>query len=272
MFPLMSFASAVASLPPALRDALAGAGALDPVVMAHLFDCEQEVGEFVAGLGLGENPEERVAFSGLVHSLAVASAAPAKRIKRAITEATGPEISVAIGLAKKQIGKELNKALLNKDLLVPASSGKWPGELRRKEVQGGVEQARAHAEKDERNRWVKAVVALVDEAGWPASKSEGGLRGAGQGRRMRTVKKRVQDWRKFRSFLMGYKGKVWPEGISDVLEYLQARAAEPCSRTVPTSFSVHGKEQRHQTRGAVFAGLGGEVVCGRVESRAGRGP
>ena len=66
----------------------------------------------------------------------------------------------------------------------------------------------------------------------------GALRRLVAGRRARTLRKRVRDWRKLCAWLSSAGLGFFPQGLGgalNVLGYLEERALEPCARTVPAS-------------------------------------
>ena len=160
--------------------------------------------------------------------------------------ATGLDITMAV-LAAEGTGGSPSVPLVDRGQRLRGQKGlgaapKWPAKVRRRELVGGAPTARQAAEQTERHKWLDAVVSIVMEARLPAAELLGGaargdhLRGCvGQGRRVRTLKKRVTDWRKVRSFMLKAFGEPWPRTQLDFLDYLRARADEPCARTVPAS-------------------------------------
>ena len=55
------------------------------------------------------------------------------------------------------------------------------------------------------------------------------------GKRSRTVRQRVLVWRKVRLWLLRSYGCCWPQSSAQLIDYLEARAQEPCGKTVPQS-------------------------------------
>jgi len=95
--------------------------------------------------------------------------------------------------------------------------------------------ARADAEAAERARWREALVDLVVEAGGPivaatanTADPRKALAAAAGGRRARTLAKRVRAWRRLREWCLQVYGRPYPARPLDLVEYLQARADEPC--------------------------------------------
>ena len=57
-------------------------------------------------------------------------------------------------------------------------------------------------------------------------------------RRSNTLKNRFHAWRPFRAWLEINRGRTFPEGLQDALDYLHHRVADGCGRTVPESFHI----------------------------------
>jgi len=115
--------------------------------------------------------------------------------------------------------------------------GKWPTKLRRTEL--GGENQRQGAEDAKRLGAVAAAAEIIREAGLPlaelakaSSDPEAVLQRVGQGRRYRTIQKRVASWLKAREWFCITFGRPWPESAAQVLAYLEARVGEPCPRSV----------------------------------------
>ena len=117
--------------------------------------------------------------------------------------------------------------------------------LRRDLAVAGDERAREIAEEKERRRWLDELSEIIKEAGLPLAvlaerspNAEAILRRCAQGRRATTLRKRVRDWRKARSYFLRALGTPWPADAADVLEYIEARASEPCHKTTLQSFHL----------------------------------
>ena len=241
----MSFGLAFQRLPVHLVEVLREAGALEPSVFVQLVDSREAAVDLLLGTGLEFDGNEGGLADDLV-ALAALAQAPARCARRAIVNATGLDITMAV-LAAEGTGGSPSVPLVDRGQRLRGQKGlgaapKWPAKVRRRELVGGAPTARQAAEQTERHKWLDAVVSIVMEARLPAAELLGGaargdhLRGCvGQGRRVRTLKKRVTDWRKVRSFMLKAFGEPWPRTQLDFLDYLRARADEPCARTVPAS-------------------------------------
>eukprot|EP00971_Amphidinium_carterae_P236388 4691285-Amphidinium_carterae.1 len=104
----------------------------------------------------------------------------------------------------------------------------WPTRSRRKLTDGHTAEARAEAEALERGRWVQAAVEIVVEAKLPLSEVAAGdekfLAAVGQGLRVGTLRMRVREWRRARSYFMATWSVVWPIKVQQVLEYMHSLA------------------------------------------------
>ena len=56
------------------------------------------------------------------------------------------------------------------------------------------------------------------------------------GARASTLKKKLLGWKSARAWFQKVKGLSWPARLEDVVEYLEARAGEPCGKTCLTTF------------------------------------
>lgn len=94
----------------------------------------------------------------------------------------------------------------------------------------------------ETKRWAMGLGTIVAEAELPAKKiaeatmdpAATWLRLCGN-RRARTLRQGVRSWEKFSIWLKLAKGVAWPNGPSDIIDYLEERALEPCGPTIPGS-------------------------------------
>ena len=106
---------------------------------------------------------------------------------------------------------------------------RWPTHLRRALHGAAGPTARADAEEAERRRRVERVAEIVREAGLPMVALADATRDpvrtmaqAAQGRRVKTIRKRVRTWGKARRFFLQAFGAVWPRSVADVIDYIQA--------------------------------------------------
>ena len=139
--------------------------------------------------------------------------------------------------------EQANKRLMEKvPKIGTAKLARWPTRLHRKlELAGGNEYKRDAVEKEERTRWIRELRDLLHEARSPATEAQGSLEGAdgsrrfGKGRRVATLRKHVKTWQKVRDWTLATFRHPWPETAEEFVMYLEARAEEPCGRTIPAS-------------------------------------
>ena len=91
----------------------------------------------------------------------------------------------------------------------------------------------------ERDRWIKELASLMQEADLPAVAAGGweGLRTVriGKGRRASTLRKHVKTWTRVRSWLISAFGVPWPTHAAQFALYPESRAMEPCGKSIPVS-------------------------------------
>lgn len=156
---------------------------------------------------------------------------------------------------------------------------KWPTRLGKLiAVVGENENLRQQAEESERNRWIEELKILLREAALPVAEIEewdgAEMQRVGKGRRASTLRKHVKTWIHARTWLAATFNTPWPTRASQLAMYLEARAQEPCGRSIPTSiyktfvFMEHAgevpKEQQLQNEGALKNAL--EEINLRLQS------
>ena len=236
-------AQALGQVPGRLRDALESAGAVAPGVLRGLFDgsradAEKLVEDLLPGLGADELLEavdsmlwlrelavpeaaarrrrfEYLEDGVIVQEVLAGAAAKAARVERARVEAEVRGADAAWRPAARPA-----RFRLRMDARLAAAAG--PA-------------ARAEAELLERDRWKSALAELILEAGGPVVEATRqsadqlkALGAAAAGRRARTLCKRVGAWRRIRAWCWDVYSVPFPRAVTHLLEYLQARADEPC--------------------------------------------
>ena len=103
----------------------------------------------------------------------------------------------------------------------------WPSSLKRSRVLASDPNARAIREESVRERWVHALMGEVAAAKLPftelleSSQNPASLMSiVAQGRRARTLRRRVLDWRAAARFFFFSCGTPWPRSVGEVLDYL----------------------------------------------------
>ena len=111
--------------------------------------------------------------------------------------------------------------------------GHWPTRSHGAASLSAVDQSRQAGEDKQRRRWLAQLQRLIATSGLPAA--EAGISGrVGKGRRASTLRKHVKTWERVVAWVRSAFGVSWPSA-DHFAAYLQARASEPCGRSVPGS-------------------------------------
>lgn len=205
-----------------------------PALLAFVRDVGavgEAFGIIADGADLGEGAEE--AFVELIE----AAAPEAIRVQEKLAAAKAHEIILH---NEGSGGVRLRAEPPSAPLAPPArveQAVHWPTKRRRKEATEAEPRQAAEARK--RDVHLRHSMDIVKEARLPlaqtadlAADPEATLRRVGQGRRYRTLQKRVASWRKARTWLLAAFGVPWPRSTAEFLSYLEALATEPCARSV----------------------------------------
>ena len=126
-----------------------------------------------------------------------------------------------------------------------APQARWPTRLEKRLAGATTPTAREAVEEAEWKRWSLEAVKLARDAELPLT-----LRLVGSEResllatalcrnlRSSTLRKRVRDLRPLVAFLQRGYGQNWPQSAEVLLDYIAARASEPCGSTVLTSLQA----------------------------------
>ena len=189
------------------------------------------IGEVAKDLLGDDLTEDLLAEFGLLVDAASRFAA---HEREALAKLSDTEVAVSIVLNKNVVDSKLVVAEVSKEEVTEA---RWPSRLKRRAADSSF--PCREAEDKKRAAWVARAGDLVQEAGLPlaaiAARSAdpaAALCRVGQGRRLRTIVKKVVTWRKAREWFLAAVGSPWPRSTEDMLEYLEARAAEPCAKSV----------------------------------------
>ena len=119
---------------------------------------------------------------------------------------------------------------------------RWPTRLDRLKAEAADNvDLREKAERNERDRWIGCLRGILIEASVPVARELLDVRGLtltrrfGKGRRASTLRKHVKTWVKFRGWLMATFEVRWPHEPCHFSTYLEARADEPCGKSIPAS-------------------------------------
>ena len=105
--------------------------------------------------------------------------------------------------------------------------------------------SRAELEEIARTKWVGLVVEIIVEASLPFAESaraslepERALQRCCGKRRGTTVRARVRTWMQVRWWMLTAYNMPFPRRVYHMTSYLEMRAKEPCSRTVPIAVAA----------------------------------
>ena len=143
--------------------------------------------------------------------------------------------SSCLARATERLNSLRKATAVGTDAKIPASGKaprtRWPTRIGKRlaQVEDDAEQ-REIVERDERERWIKQLHKLLrPEAGVEVT------RRFAKGRRAGTLCKHVKTWERAVRFWQSTFQICWPTEPMHVACYLEARAAEPCGKPVPTS-------------------------------------
>jgi len=238
---------ALAAVPEPLRRALTEAGATAPGVLQRLCDGTRADADALASSlvpGLAADEHEQITESLLWLVRAAAPEAATRRRRYAHLDSGEILQEVLSGAAEKRARAELDRA----EAEARSAEALWRPAIRSTHFRLRADArlaaaagptARAEAELSERERWKSALADLILEAGGPvveatrqASDQALALGAAAGGRRARTLCKRVSAWRRVRAWCLDLYSVPFPKSVHHLLEYLQARADEPCGMSV----------------------------------------
>lgn len=183
-----------------------------------------------------------------LQALALGAEASAKLIWKGEGRASGAGLLVISEMKKAEDALSVLRRMQQEAIakVVPAKGTamvtRWPTRLEKRMAAAGDSLAlRQGVEKSERNRWIDELRHLLYEAKLPAmfrdlpgDQVDPSLR-FGKGRRAATLRKHVKTWAKVRDWMKKTFGHPWPKYPEEFALYLEARANEPCGRTVPGS-------------------------------------
>lgn len=123
-----------------------------------------------------------------------------------------------------------------------AKVDRWPSRYAKKlDLAGDNSTLRESVERSERARWLSELKKILIEAECPSvdeARPGGGsaaINRVGKGRRVNTLRKHVKSWQRLREWLTATFYVVWPTMPHHFAAYLEARAEEPCGKSVPGS-------------------------------------
>ncbi len=206
-----------------------------------------EIQELITFTGLELSGKEREDFvEGLM--LKVAAAKQREALRRRATAGL-PSWALASRAAKRAAREEWDEeearfARRRVDAVrqtppPPPARALHLASTRRQRAFDGDERGREKGEEAERARWMRELADLVRSSGvhlldpnWDGLDGQRLLALVAGGRRASTLRTRARTWRAFMRFLRASTGSAHPRSAMDAVDYVQARAAEPCSKSV----------------------------------------
>ncbi len=234
-----------------LREWLRASGVADPRTLAHLFT-EEELSngsapaEFLApivstrtGDTIGLLSEFRsVVHSARLHEDKMNTAYSAKK-DWVVTAMGDKKRRLADWQAEEDRYHRAGIVSVRAKQPPPPDASRIGAATRRLRMHDGDPLGRAHAERDERARWMKALAELIRDSGasllnqsWDGLSIEALVEMLVGGRRASTLRARARAWRRYQGYLYLAYGVRHPRSIADYLDYLRVRALEPCSQSV----------------------------------------
>ncbi len=238
----MLFQAACAACSPTLRDCLARCGMLRPAALANAFTDEEVSAGSVFHFLETQNPG--VGADGIMDlhteflDMVMVAKETARRDRGAAAATHTAELSMRAeksrrteAHAQRESAFRAAAAASARATPPPPAQPRYlgPSVARPSTQYDGDAEGRARAEGDARARAVSDLIELMQEAG---GGDRGRLHLAAAGRRVRTLRKRVNAWRALRRWLLAARGRPHTSDVDDLLDYMEARAAEPCGRTV----------------------------------------
>ena len=118
----------------------------------------------------------------------------------------------------------------------------WKTRLQKALAGAAGEQQRAKVEEAERERWIKELLKLLEDAGFLGSTAKNPeamkhlAARCAMGRRASTLRQHVKYGRKVQVYIMeSIYGVAWLRGYMDFIGYVSLLLEEPCGRSVPSS-------------------------------------
>ncbi len=235
------FLEACGRLPGELRAALQSRGLLRAQVIARLFTDDEiadgELGRYLATLLPGTDADLLDDYQAMVLEVAHVAGLEAKRQRGVVAHAPMEDITVQAEKARrieydrKYEGKFKRADLESARARVPPTPPRYvgPSISRAAAAHDGDPRGRANAEAAARSKVIDDLVSILHAGGHGDA---GRLRLAAGGRRVRTLKKRVNAWRAFQRWMVSSGGNPGSLSLEDWMDYLACRAEEPCGRTV----------------------------------------
>ena len=210
-----------------------------PHLMATLFSGDDDITSFLEMQGLTMGSSEWLHMLAVFQHLTAEAQAGSSREwkRRALT-----------GLASHSCFKSLASegfmtAVPTSDWLVTKSGAKrllvrWPNRRSKALALADSEGARAKIEAEELNRWRYQLVQVLKECQFPvcsqalfAADPDRVLQATAGTVRASTLRTRIREWIKLSVWVFAVESRHYPSNMGLLLDYIEERREEPCSRT-----------------------------------------
>ena len=115
---------------------------------------------------------------------------------------------------------------------------RWTNRRTKALALAGSEGARAKVEADELGRWRSQLVQILKDCQFPvcsqalfAADPDKVLQATAGTVRASTLRARIREWSKFSIWVLAVEARLYPSNIGLLLDYIEERREEPCSRT-----------------------------------------
>ena len=233
------FEGELAALPPALWARLTEAGFGEPGLLATFRDdSDQELAEFLKQLGLPVDEAYSVPLRVLVEQAAVAG-----ERERQLEASLSPYDRLLRDAKRRRKDHDAQEEIELQAVEVPeapikkAVPARWPTRRQRRNAGAPNDQTKRAIEEGERQRWLAVLAKIFKELNFPIAlptdEGRDGLRWLGKGKRAKTLRGRARSFKRIASWMQSVQdGEKWPASPQRLVDYMEARAAEPCGKTV----------------------------------------
>ncbi len=236
----MAFAAAFGRLAPRLREALESLGATQPGTLRRLGGRGEPLGEVLEDLGNVVDvkhwtEDELKQFQDLI----AAADVPADRRHRQLADLDAMQMAHTAELRKKRARLESFENSLPDRAVLRGAPVPCPGKTAPTSTTPTTSTAHSGAIDCDalRGRCIRELRDVLTTINAPIMQQlddygPQDVSFLAAGRRARTLRTRLRGWKGFATWLRIAHGEVWPSSWGRVAEFLEIRAAEPCSRAV----------------------------------------
>ena len=221
-----------------LAACLTNLGMVGPSIWAGID--QRDVPSLADAIGWEAATDEREGHFEAMRNLVIAASATARAHQERLLRISPAQASFDADMAKRerekfQTNNDLRRMEVERVKLLPST---WTcRRFRRREAAASAEERQA-ADEELRSKWADRVVSLVAEAELPFATTMAQdklnpvlARRCCRGLRAATLRKRVNDWRGCRRYLLGAYGHPFPREVSELITYIELKLEEGAART-----------------------------------------